>query len=77
MDYKVIISIVAVALSFLGYGIYIRDIVRRKTVPHAFTFLIWSIASSTTWALQVHGGAGVGAWITFVVSAICIFIFFL
>lgn len=77
MDYKVIISIVAVALSFLGYGIYIRDIVRRETVPHAFTFLIWSIASSTTWALQVYGGAGVGAWITFVVSAICIVIFFL
>ncbi|QQR50246.1 hypothetical protein IPF86_04180 [Candidatus Nomurabacteria bacterium] len=77
MDYKVVISIIAVALSFVGYGIYIRDILRRKTVPHAFTFLIWSIASSVTWALQVSGGAGVGAWITFAVSAICIFIFFL
>lgn len=77
MDIKIIISIIAVILSFIGYGIYIRDIVRKKTVPHAFTFLIWSIASSVTWALQVYGGAGVGAWITFAVSAICIIIFFL
>ena len=77
MDYKIIISLIAVALSLVGYGVYIRDILNRKTVPHAFTFLIWSIASSITWALQVYGGAGVGAWITFVVTVVCIFIFFL
>lgn len=77
MDYKIIISLIAVALSFWGYGIYIRDIIKRKTVPHAFTFLIWGTASSITWALQVYGGAGIGSWITFAVAAICIVIFFL
>ena len=77
MEYKIIISIIGVILSLLGYGLYIKDILNRKTIPHTFTFLIWSIASSITWALQVHGGAGVGAWITLVVSLICIFIFFL
>lgn len=77
MDYKIIISIVAVVLSFVGYGIYVRDIIKRKIVPHSFTFLIWSISSAATWALQVYGGAGTGSWITFVVTLICIFIFFL
>ncbi len=77
MNYKTIISLIAVALSFVGYGFYIRDILNHKIKPHTFTFLIWSVASSITWALQVYGGAGVGAWITFVVSVICIFIFFL
>ncbi len=77
MDYKTIISIISVILVFVGYGPYIADILKRKTVPHTFTFLIWGLASSITWALQVHGGAGVGAWITFAVSAVCIFIFFL
>ncbi len=77
MDYKIIISIISVILVFVGYVPYIRDILKRKTTPHTFTFLVWGIASSITWALQVHGGAGVGAWITFAVSAICIFIFFL
>ena len=77
MEYKIIISIIGVILSIIGYGVYVKDILNRKTVPHTFTFLIWSIASSVTWALQVHGGAGVGAWITLAVSLICIFIFFL
>ncbi len=77
MDYKEIISAICVLLSILGYGIYVKDIFARKTKPHTFTFLIWSIASSITWALQVYGGAGSGANITLAVSLICIFIFFL
>lgn len=77
MDYKIVISIISVVLVFVGYGPYIQDIFKRKTTPHTFTFLVWGIASSITWALQVRGGAGVGAWITFSVSAVCIFIFFL
>ncbi len=76
MDYKIVISIISVILVFVGYGSYIRDIFKRKTVPHTFTFLVWGLASSITWALQVYGGAGVGAWITFFVAAVCIFIFF-
>ena len=77
MDYKIIISIISVILVFVGYVPYIQDILKRKTTPHTFTFLVWAIASSITWALQVMGGAGVGAWITFAVSAVCIFIFLL
>ena len=77
MEYKIIISIISVALVFVGYGSYIRDIIKRKIVPHTFTFLVWGLASSITWALQVTGGAGTGAWITFFVSAVCIFIFVL
>ena len=77
MNFKIIISIIAIILSFVGYGVYIRDILKRKIVPHTFTFLVWSIASSVTWALQVYGGAGVGSWVTLSVALICIFIFFL
>jgi len=77
MDYKLIVSVISVILVFIGYGPYIFDILKKKTKPHAFTFLIWSIASSITWALQVYGGAGMGAWITFVVSAMCVLIFLL
>ncbi|MFA7286731.1 MAG: hypothetical protein WC052_03680 [Patescibacteria group bacterium] len=77
MNFKVVISIISTALVFVGYGPYIFDILKKKTTPHTFTFLVWSIASSITWALQVYGGAGVGAWITFMVAATCIFIFLL
>ncbi|MFZ2985872.1 MAG: hypothetical protein WA083_04095 [Candidatus Moraniibacteriota bacterium] len=77
LNYKIIISLIAVALSFVGYGIYIRDVLRKKTIPHSFTFFIWGLTSSIIWALQVYGGAGVGAWVTLSVALICIFIFFL
>lgn len=77
MEYKIIVSILGIVLSLIGYGIYISGILKRKIIPHAFTFLIWSISSSITWALQVYGGAGVGAWVTFTVSLILIFIFLL
>ena len=77
MDYKLIVSLISIALVFVGYGPYVRDILKKRTTPHLFTFLVWSIASSITWALQVYGGAGVGAWSTFTVSAVCIAIFLL
>lgn len=77
LNYKIIISLISVILVLIGYGPYVIDIFKGKTKPHLFTFLVWGIASSITWALQVHGGAGVGAWITFTVSAVCIIIFFL
>lgn len=77
IDYRIIISTISVALVFVGYGPYIFDILKKKTTPHTFTFLVWSIASSITWALQVYGGAGVGSWITFTVTSVCIFIFLL
>ncbi|MFZ2975302.1 MAG: hypothetical protein WA055_01560 [Candidatus Moraniibacteriota bacterium] len=77
LNYKIIISLIAVVLSFVGYGVYIRDVLRKKTTPHSFTFFIWGLVSSIVWALQVYGGAGVGAWVTLSVSLICTFIFFL
>ena len=60
MDYKTIISVISVILVFVGYGPYIFDILKRKTIPHTFTFLVWGIASSITWALQVKGGLELG-----------------
>lgn len=77
MDYRLLIALISVGFVFVGYGPYIFDILKRRTTPHTFTFLVWSIASSITWALQVQGGAGVGAWITFTVTSVCIVIFLL
>jgi hypothetical protein len=77
MDYKTIISVIAVVLAAVGYAPYIRDIFKKKTTPHTFTFFIWGFSSLITYALQVIGGAGVGSWVTLAASLICIFIFFL
>ena len=77
MDYKTIIGIVAVSLTFVGYAPYVRDIVRRKTTPHMFTWLVWLLSDSIAAGLQLFGGAGVGAWPTVAVSVFCLGIFIL
>lgn len=77
MDYKEVISLICVIFSVFGYGLYIKDIIIKKTRPHLFTYLIWSIASLVTWALQVYGGAGVGASITLATGIMCVIIFLL
>jgi uncharacterized protein with PQ loop repeat len=58
------IGAVAVLLTFLGYVPYIQDILRGKTKPHMFSWLVWSVSTGVIAALQVYGGAGAGAWST-------------
>ncbi len=77
MEYRVVISAVVVALTFVGYLPYILDILNRKTKPHAFTWLIVALTAFIAYALQVLGGAGVGSWALFSVSVICTIVFLL
>jgi uncharacterized protein with PQ loop repeat len=59
--YKIIISVIVVILTFVGYVPYVIDILKKKTTPHAFTWFIFSLAGGIGCALQVFGGAGVGS----------------
>lgn len=77
MTYKVLISIAAVALAFIGYIPYVYNILKKKTTPHSFTWLISTISGFTLYALQVFGGGGIGAWSLLAASIICLVIFIL
>lgn len=61
---KEIIAIVSVILTLAGYVFYFRDIFARKTTPHAYSWLVWSILTIIAFAAQVNDGAGPGAWTT-------------
>ncbi len=77
MNYKLIIAIITVILVFYAYIPYIIDIFKKKTIPHVFTYFIFGLTNSIIYALQIKGGAGVGAWVTLFVALFCIFIFIL
>lgn len=77
MNYKALISIVAVVLTFAGYLPYITDTIKKKTKPHCFTWFIASLAGFIQYFLQVLGGAGVGSWSLLAASIICLLIFIL
>lgn len=77
MHVKTIISGIVIALTLAGYIPYIRDILKRKTKPHAFTWFSVALTAGVAYGLQVVGGAGVGAIPMLAVSAICVLVFVL
>lgn len=56
LDFKLIVSLVAVALTAYGYLPYFRDIFRNKTKPHLYTWLVWTITQGTATAVIWNGG---------------------
>lgn len=60
---KTMLTIVALLLAILAYIPYFRDIMRGKTKPHAFTWLVWCVMSTVAFFSQVSDGGGVGTWV--------------
>lgn len=58
---KIILFILAIAVSLYGYVYYGRQIPTRKLKPRTFTWLIWGILSTCAAIVQLHHGAGLGA----------------
>lgn len=71
----VLISHFAVLLTLIGYALYISDIIKGKTKPHAFTWLVFTVAGFTAYGLQVVGGGGVGTWSLLVGCVIALLVF--
>ena len=61
-DYHVVFGAIAVALTFLGYALYLRSMFRDGTKPHPFTWLLFAILDGTIFVAQVLNDGGAGAW---------------
>lgn len=60
-DLKLASAIIAVVLVIVGFYPYVRDILKRKTTPHLYTWLIWGITQGTATAASWYGGGKFGA----------------
>lgn len=60
MDLKIIITSIATILVVVAYFPYLRDIFLRRTQPHAYTWLIWSVTQITAVVGIWHGGGNLG-----------------
>jgi len=76
-DTKSVYSLVAILLTFIGYIPYIKDTIKGKTTPHAYTWFAFGLATAFTFALQLSAGAGVGSFVTLVISISVFTIFIL
>lgn len=77
MEIKLIFGVASVVLAIVCFLPYVRDIVRKKTEPHMYSWLIWTILQIVGVAAQIKDGAGYGAWVLGVGAFFCFVIFLL
>ncbi|MFA6475705.1 MAG: hypothetical protein WCV88_05975 [Patescibacteria group bacterium] len=61
MSVKIILTLMATAVSIVAYFVYLRDVFSLKTKPHVYTWLIWAITQGTATLGIWYGGGGWGA----------------
>ena len=77
LDFKLIISFIAVVLTIYGYFPYIRDTFLKKTTPHMYTWLAWVITQSTATVAIWRGGGNYGVFSFIIGTALVVFVFLL
>ena len=75
IPYRVIFGYIAVILSIISYIPYIYDVMRNKTRPHIFMWILWSLLSGITYFIQIYNNAGAGSWSMGISTLTCMFIF--
>ncbi len=75
MEMKTFLGLLPVVLAIPSYWLYIRSIYKGATVPHMYSWLIWSLLAGIGFAGQISGNAGPGAWNTGITAVVCFIIF--
>lgn len=72
--YKEILTLIAIALTFVAFVPYIILTIKGEVKPHVFSWVIWSITTLTVFAAQWSDGAGFAAWSTGISGCVTVFI---
>ncbi len=72
--FKLLLGIIGTILGFVGLVPYIRDVLSRKTKPHAFSWFVWGIIESIVFLAQVMNHGGIGSMIAGISAATSLFI---
>ena len=77
MEFKLLFGLASTLLACFCFLPYLRDIVRKNTEPHMYSWLVWTILQIVGVAAQLKDGAGYGAWALAVGAFFCFAIFLL
>jgi hypothetical protein len=77
MEIKLFFGIASSILAVVCFAPYIKDIFLRKTEPHRYSWLVWTILQTVGVMAQLKEGAGYGAWALAIGAVFCFFIFLL
>ncbi len=76
-DYKVILWILTIIIGIYAYYPYIRDILKWKTKPHLFSWIIFLIMDTIAFLIQIGDNAWPWAWGTLVTGLMWLSVVFL
>src|SRR5215469_2926316 len=76
MDIKTLFAIIAAIISTACFVPYLKDIFLKKTKPHIYTWLIWTLTQATGAIGILYGGGGFGG-LQLVTGTLFIFMIFL
>jgi hypothetical protein len=57
------LTVIAIVISATGNVIYLLDLMRTKTKPHVFTWLVWAVLDVIIFLAQLVSGAGVASFV--------------
>lgn len=77
MEVKFFFGIASSILAVICFAPYLRDILLRKTEPHRYSWLVWTILQTVGVMAQLKEGAGYGAWALAIGAVFCFSIFLL
>lgn len=75
MDLKLAFGVVASVVAVASFLPYLRDIQLRKTEPHSYSWLIWTILQVIATVGQLRGGSGWGSLPIAIGALLCFLIF--
>jgi hypothetical protein len=64
VTFKMVVALISVLMTLVGYAFYFKDIFAGKTKPHAYSWLVWGLLTAIAFFGQLSDGAGAGAWVT-------------
>lgn len=73
-DSKMLFGLLTIAIGIVSYSFYFRDILKGKTKPDPFSWLIWGILATVTFFAQAARGGGPGTWATALTGIACFLI---
>lgn len=76
MNTKELLGLCSLALGSVGYIPYIKQMLRRQTKPHAYSWLTWAVLAVVAFGVQTQGKGGPGAWLQ-ALTAVATFSIFL
>ena len=73
---KELLGLCSLVLGSVGYVPYIKQMLRRQTMPHAYSWLTWAVLATVAFGVQAGGKGGPGAWLQ-ALTAVATFSIFL